>query len=46
MGGSGGGGPTSIDLSKLTKAAEDRLRQLAKPEHEFFSRVRRKIVRR
>lgn len=29
MGGSGGGGPTSIDLSKLTKAAEDRLRQLA-----------------
>jgi hypothetical protein len=30
MGGSGGGGPTSIDLSKLTQAAEERLKQLAK----------------
>jgi predicted RNA-binding protein with PIN domain len=29
MGGSSGGGLSSIDLSKLTKVAEDRLRQLA-----------------
>jgi hypothetical protein len=29
MGGSSGGGPSQIDLSKLTKVAEDRLKQLA-----------------
>jgi hypothetical protein len=30
MGGSGGGGLSGIDLSKLTKVADDRLRELAK----------------
>jgi hypothetical protein len=29
MGGSSGGGPSQIDLSKLTKVAEDRLKELA-----------------
>ena len=36
MGGSSSGGPSHIDLSKLTKAAEDRLRQLAQAGTRIF----------